>query len=347
VGVTIKDVAVHAGVSHKTVSNVIYGRHERVSPETEARVRASLAALNYIPNMAARYLRKQSLGVIALAIPDIINPYFSALSIATVDAAAKYGYTVLIDHTAGKRESEALVLNGLRPQVIDGILLNPLFLEQEDISPQRIDMPVVLLGERLIDAPFDHVMVDDIAAARVVTQHLLSQGRRRIAVIGVPDDPDDIMPRHRLSGYKQALSEANVPIHPELIAPIPPRSFHRTDGARIMHQLLALDQPPDAVFCFNDLVALGAMKALHEAGRSIPEDVAIAGFDNIEEGLFALPSLTTVGADVQEIGRTAVELLIERIRGEKTISPRHVQVPFQLIQRASTIGQAFTFTLPG
>lgn len=343
---TLKDVAAHAGVSHKTVSNVIHGNFARVSPETVARVRASIAALNYRPNMAARYLRKEPLKVIALAIPDLVNPYFSALSTAIVNAAATEGYTVLIDHTQGERNRELTLLNGLHPHLIDGMILNPLFVNVEDISSQQPELPVVLLGQRLFGSPFDHVWADDIAAARLVMNHLFSLDRRRVAIIGVPEDTTDVMPHLRLRGCEEAAAAANIPLDPRLITHVPPRSFHRIHGAQAMQHLLALDEPPDAVFCFNDLLALGAIKVLNERGVRIPADIAVIGYDNIEEALFSTPSLTTIATDVQKTGEVAVSLLLSRIRGSQTGLPVRAQLPFRLFPRTSTIGDQYQFHVP-
>ena len=344
--VTLKDVAAHAGVSHKTVSNVIHGNYARVSQETVARVRASIATLNYHPNMAARYLRKEPLKVIALAIPDLVNPYFSSLSTAIVEAAAIEGYTVLIDHTQGQRDSEFKILHGLHPHLIDGIIFNPLILDVEEISARRGDVPIVLLGQRLFGSPFDHVWSDDIAAARLAINHILGLGRRRIAIIGVPEDTTDVMPHLRLRGCEEALAAANMSLDSRFITHVPPRSFHRIHGSQAMKHLLSLDDPPDAVFCFNDLLALGAVKVLNENGIRMPEDIAVVGYDNIEEAIFSTPSLTTISVDVQEVGKMAVSLLLSRIRDLHTGLPVRVQLPFRLIPRTSTIGDQYKFDLP-
>jgi len=373
VGTTLKDVAARAGVSIKTVSNVVNER-PYVTDDTRERVRAAINALHYRPNLSARHLRTGRLGVLALAIPDLGNTYFADIGKTVSAAAASHGYTVLIDHTGGDRASESLAINGLRPHLIDGVLLSPLALEMEDLRPDRVATPLVLLGERLFGAPYDHVAPDNIAAARVATAHLIALGRRRIAAIGVKDtdvravaalggggitanalatigveDTDaSATGRLRLYGYLDALKEAGRAADPDLLAPVaadpdllaPVSSFHRADGAQAMRRLLALDDPPDAVFCFNDLLALGAIRALHEAGRSIPADVAVAGCDNIEEGLFATPSLTTIAPDKEEIGRVAVSMLVARIEGSRLDAPARIETPFRLIVRESTAGYA-------
>lgn len=335
---TLKDVAAHAGVSFKTVSNVINGRTTDVSAETRDRVLASIATLNYRPNLAARHLRKPQAGVLALAIPDFSNPYFADLSAAVIAAAAERNYTVLIDYTSGRHSEELLIVRGLRPHLIDGVILNALALNPEDLEPKCVGVSLLLLGERLIGAAHDHVMIDNIGAARLATQHLLRLGRRRIAVIGVPDDAHDAMPRLRLQGYREALAVAGVPFDPLLVATLAPASFSRPDGIDGMQRLLARGPVPDAVLCMNDLVALGAMKALRDMGYRIPDDVAVAGFDDIEEGQFATPALTTIAPDKAEIGRLAVSLLLDRVEGVRTGPAERIEPGYKLIVRQSTSG---------
>lgn len=337
---TLKDVAASCGVSIKTVSNVVNGNLARVSPETAERIHASLAALNYRPNMAARHLRKGKAGALAIAIPDLANPYFTSLCTMVIDAAAKHGYTILIEPSRGERQLERRALKGLSRHVIDGVILTPLELDINDIRSEGTSVPVVLLGERLFEAAFDHVAIDNVAAARAATTHLVSLGRRHIGAIGVQRVAQKSMGSLRLRGYEEALQEAELEINRELIAPGLPShlSYTRSEGARAMNQLLALKRPLDAVFCFNDLLALGAMKALQVAGYRVPDDVAVVGFDDIEEGVFATPSLTTIAPDKEEIANSLISMLVERIRGTVDIPPRLVQPPFRLIVRGSTSG---------
>lgn len=334
---SLKDIAAYTGVSIKTVSNVVNGNWSHVSAETRATVLEAIQKLNYQPNVAARHLRNAQVGVIALTIPDLSNPYFSDIGNAVTTAAAEAGYTVLLDYTQGKREHELLVVKGLRPHLIDGVILDASSLTVEDIQPEQIREHIVLLGERLFEAPCDHIVINNVAAAHLATTHLLSLGRRRLAVIGVmePNHYNET-PALRLKGFTQALQEAGQTIDPLLLAP--GGGWHRADGAAAMRYLLSLAEPPDAVFCFNDLMALGAMSVLHEAGLRIPQDIAIIGFDDIEDGRYATPSLTTIAPDKGEIGRLAVSLLIERIRKTRTQPPGGaINVPFSLCVRRSTV----------
>ncbi len=297
--------------------------------------------LNYQPNLPARYLRNGHVGVLALAIPDLSNPYFSDIGNAIIAAASSRSYTVLIDCTGGERAHESLVLDGLRPHLIDGVILIPFALEPEDLQSRQAKTPLVLLGDHLLDTdvPYDHLANSNVAAARLATNHLLHLGRRRIAAIGTLEAlsiASGAGSLRRLRGYTQALAEAGLPLDAQFIIQV--ESYSRLNGARAMQQLLALDHPPDAVFCFNDLLALGAMRALHEAGRRIPDDVAVIGFDDIEEARFAIPSLTTIAPDKEKIGELAVSFLLGRIDGTRTSQPDRVEVPFRLIVRESTGG---------
>jgi len=334
--VHLKDIAAYTGVSAKTVSNVVNGNYARVSAKTRAQVLEAIEKLNYQPDIAARYLRKARVGVIALAIPDLANPYFAEVANAITAAAAEYSYTVLLDCTKGKRENELLLVKGLRPHLIDGIILDAQSLATEDMPQEEIKKHIVLLGERFLGAPpYDHVVIDNVAAAHLATSHLLSLGRRRIAAIGVIERWRSETPMLRLQGFLQALREAGQEMDPALLVPMD--LWHRANGAEAMRYLLSLKHPPDAVFCFNDLLALGAMSMLHEAGLHIPGDVAVVGVDDIEDGRYATPTLTTIAPDKEKISRLAVSLLIERIKGTRQQPPERIEVPFHLRVRKSTI----------
>lgn len=334
---TLKDVALRAGVSIKTVSNVVHD-YAHVTEEVRTRVRTALEELHYQPNLPARYLRNGRAHILALAIPSVKNPYFAEISNAVIEEATGQSYTVLLDQTDGERGKESLVINGMHPHIIDGVILSPLALEIEDLQPKEVQVPLVLLGERLIHVPYDHIVINNVAAAHLATTHLLSLGRRRIAAIGAQEMTAGETARLRLQGYTKALLDAGQLIDAALI--VQTSSYERAEGVHAMRRLLELDTPPDAVFCFNDLLALGAMRALYEAGKRIPEDVAVIGLDDIEDSRFATPSLTTIAPDKTRIGKLAVSFLLGRIDGTRTGRPEQVHVPFRLIERESTTGRA-------
>ncbi len=330
----LKDVAERAGVSVKTVSNVVNG-YVHVRPDTRARVEEAIAELNYRPNLSARNLRKGRTGVIALAVPELDIPYFAELARHVVAAAAELGWTVLIDQTGGGREQESVAAAGIGDHLIDGLIFSPLALTAEDLV--GLDgTPMVLLGERVDHGPADHVGIDNVAAAQAMTAHLVGLGRRRVAAIGSQRTPEGASARLRLAGYAAALADAGIAYDESLVAPAP--AWHRAEGAAAMRSLLSSGVRPDAVFCFNDTLALGALRALHEAGLRVPADVAVAGFDDIEDGRFSIPTLSTISPDKERIARLAVELLADRLEGDRSAPPRELPAPWTLTTRESTTG---------
>lgn len=335
-GASLKDVAARAGVSVKTVSNVVNG-YVHVSQATRERVQQALDELNYRPNMSARNLRRARSGVIALALPDLTMPYFAELARSVIRVAEARGWTVLIDQTDGLREREQLVLDGIRAHLIDGLILSPMAIGAADLRARRDMTPLVLLGERVYDGPADHVAIDNVAAAGEATTHLAQIGRRRIAAIGEqPRSPSGVA-RLRLRGYRAALRRAGVPASPELVAAAP--AFQRADGYAAMSRLLDLDEPPDAVFCFNDLLALGALRALAERGLRVPRDVAVVGVDDIEDGRYSVPTLSTITPDKEQIADLAVEALATRLAGRVDDPPRELTAGSHLTVRESSAGR--------
>lgn len=333
---SLRDVAKLAGVSIKTASNVV-NNYEHVSARTRLRVQQAIDELDYRPNVSARHLRGGKSGVIALAVPDLASPYFSELASAVSRAAEQRSWTLLIDQTDGDPVLERRVVAGVSTRLIDGVILSPLALGGEDIIAAQRTVPLVLLGERVAEGPADHVAIDSVAAARDAVTHLLSLGRRRIAAVGYQRIESGETARLRAAGYEAALRAAGVSDDPRLH--VETESYHRADGAAAMAELLALREPPDAVVCFNDLLALGAMRAAHQAGRSIPDDIAVIGIDDVEDGRYSTPTLSTIAPDKAEISRVAVDYLLSRITAGNDLPPRECVVAHQLVVRESTAGR--------
>lgn len=334
--IRLQDVAERAGVSIKTVSNVVNGKGA-ITAHTRAKVEDALTQLQYRPNVAARHLRRGNSGMIAVALPELTQPYFAEIASALVRAAKTRQLTVLLNQTEGQAESERAISDGIDMPLMDGLVLSPLALTAEDLRHRLDDSPLVLLGEHLGDeAPFPHVAIDNRTAAQAATEHLIGLGRRRIAAIGAKDlTSGDATPAEtatlRLEGYQRALRAAGIPAAPELVAAV--HDFHRADGADAMHALLALAEPPDAVFCFNDLLALGALRALRDRGLSCPGDVAVIGIDDIEEGRYSVPSLSTVAPDKQALAEAAIDLLLSPRR---PLEATQVVVGHRVVVREST-----------
>ena len=330
---SMKDVARLAGVSIKTVSNVV-NDYPFVSADTRSRVRAALDTLDYRPNTSARGLRTGRTDLIALAVPALDEPYFAEIASLIVAAAERRGWTVLIDPTGGDRSREKLAAGGSRFNRIDGCIVSPLALTGDDVAELVRQRPVVLLGERFANAASDHVAVDSERAAYEATRHLIELGRQRIAFLGA--HPRMRTAVVRLAGYRAALAEAGRRLDQDLIVRASP--FHRAQGAAAMGRLLARGTPPDAVFCVNDLLAMGVLRTLLASGLRVPEDVAVVGFDDIEEASFSTPSLTSVSPDKGEIAEVSVDLLCRRVRDGATGPPVDVVVGHRLQQRESTMG---------
>ena len=330
----LKDVAERAGVSVKTASNVV-NDHPHVSPGTRARVEAAIRDLRYRPNESARQLKYGRGGFLALAVPQVDSPFFGDLSARITEHAAQQGYILLLEATRAEPAAERRVLDGMRSHVIDGLIFSPLALTAEEIANRADDLPMVLLGERAVPDGFDHVAVDSVEAARAITEHLIGLGRCRIAAIGRKSAQGTASVR--LAGYRQALEAAGIGYDPQLVVGV--GRYEREDGLAAMRTLLALPEPPDAVFCFNDLMAVGALRACSVAGVSVPEEVAVAGFDDIAEGRFSSPTLTTVAADLDVLSREALRLLLLRLGGAD-LPPVSVKVPWTLRVRESTVGRA-------
>ncbi|MDN0200493.1 LacI family DNA-binding transcriptional regulator [Streptomyces sp. S.PNR 29] len=336
-GVTLRDVAARAGVSSRTVSNVVNG-YARVSEETRARVQKAVDELGYRPNVLARNLAAGRSGQIAVVVPYLDTPYFAELLQGVIRAARVQGYNVLIDQTDGDAEHEKLFLTrGSTSLLFDGVIFSPLGLSQSDLSVRDTSLPLVILGERVSDGTFDHVGIDDVTASMEATEHLLGLGRRRVAAIGDQPYRTGEAAQLRTRGFRLAHERAGLPVHEELVISTP--RFNRSDGAEAMAHLLDLEQPPDAVFCYSDLVALGAMRTLASRGLRVPEDVAVIGYDDIEDGRYSNPSVTTISPDKRMIAETAVERLLNRIGSATPVPGLEIRAPHRLVVRESTVGR--------
>lgn len=331
---TLHDVAQLAGVSFKTVSNVV-NDHPHVAAPTRAKVLEAIEQLGYRPNRSARSLRSGRTGAIGLAVPELSLAYFAELADEVITVAEEHDIVVLIEQTGGDRRREIEVLSGARRQMTDGLLFSPLGLSNDDAAVLNVDFPVVLLGERIFDGPVDHVTMENVDAARAATEHLIESGRRRIAVLGAHPGETIGSAGLRVDGYRAALEAAGIPYDDDLIMDAGP--WHRVNGAEAMRRFLDREVAFDAVFALNDELALGALRVLREREFRVPTDVAIIGFDDIDEAKYSLPSLTTVDPGRREIARLAVETLLARVQGRATHGePRQIRSRYRIVPREST-----------
>ncbi|GAB3618307.1 LacI family DNA-binding transcriptional regulator [Okibacterium endophyticum] len=331
--VTLHDVARLAGVSIKTVSNVING-YPHIRPATRDKVEVAVAELGYTPNLTARNLRSGSTGAITLAVPDLSLAYFAELTAQVIHEAEEAGVVVLVQQTGGDRDRELELLRSPRLKLTDGLIFSPLGMGQEDASALDVAYPLVLLGERIFHGPTDHVTMRNIDAARAATEYLIGSGRRRIAVIGAHAGEVIGSAGLRLRGYRQALDAAGIEFDESIVGYT--TLWHRANGARSMREVLARSASFDAVFGLNDTLALGAMRVLQEAGLRVPDDVDVVGFDELDEAEYSIPSLTTVDPGRSWIARTAVSTLLERIaQGDALGGPRELLADFRIVERES------------
>ena len=328
--VRLQDVAARAGVSIKTVSNVVRDRPQ-VHVDTRARVREAIAELGYRPHAIGRQLRSGRTGQLALALPEIDIPYYAELARHVVDAAAERGYTVIIEQTNGLLRAERELLDARESGLVDGLLLDPVALDAEELAARRLDSPMVLLGEGPAPASVDHVGIDDRAAGREATEHLLAGGRRRIGFLGHQPQARADTARLRAAGWADALRSAGLPAGPELEV----SAFSLADGASAVRRALADGIAFDALLCPSDLLAVGALHALAEAGVDVPGQVAVVGFDDIAVAAFTTPALTSVRLDRRLIATTALDLLLERVAGA-TGPGRSTRTAHRLVVRASS-----------
>ena len=331
---TIKDVAAKAGVSYQTVSRVINNKPD-VTDETRHRVQQAIEALNFRPSLAARSLPGRRLHVIGLIIPYeadylIRDPHLLS-QMSGIDAEANiHNYNVLLS-TAGNTNSGLVAYDRfIRNRVADGALVIETASNQDGnkLLAQQ-NYPYVTLGYN----PTGYaVHSDDRGGARVATQHLLERGHRRIGIINGPPTGAVAALEERLSGHQEALAAAGLSFDPNLMTY---GDYTRPSGQRATERLLALSEPPTAIFALNDRMAIGAIRALQTANLHVPGDVAVVGFDDITTAADFNPALTTVRQSSKEVGQMAVRMLLKLI-DNKPIEQKETTLPAQLIIRQSS-----------
>jgi LacI family transcriptional regulator, galactose operon repressor len=328
--VTIAEVAAHAGVSKTTVSHVLSGNRP-VAAATRKRVEAAIRDLGYRPDHLARSLRTQRSAMVGLVIPDITNPFYPIVARGLEDCLSAAGYRMFICNTDAKADLEREYLADVVDRRVDGIVMVSYnTVSADDLSiVQREGIPLVAIGSLSIDHPqVDVVMADDEHGGHEATAWLLRAGHTRIGLIrGSPGTGV-----RREAGFQRALGEAGIPYEPHLA-----RHGHwtRSGGEAAMRHLMALPDPPSAVFCCNDLMALGAIDALTDMGLSVPSDVAVIGYDDLEWSSLVRPRLTTVTNPAYDTGRSAGNLLLDRMSGRYEGQRRMVVVPCRVVVRES------------
>jgi transcriptional regulator, LacI family len=324
---TIRDVANSAGVSTSTVSHVI-NRTRHVSAETRERVLNAIQALHYQPNRLARSLRNRQTTTFGVLLPNSANSFFAEVLLGIESACFDSGYSVILGNANDNAQREMFYLDVLLSKQVDGILLISTGAYREALDAlMRRDTPVVLVDRSPGTLEIDTVFTDNRGGGLMATDYLLRLGHRRIGCI---TGPSPLAPSaERLTGYRLALQAAGISVDEALIVP---GEFQHEGGYQACQRLLALAEPPTAIFACNDMMAVGALCALHEAGLRVPEEVSVVGFDDIPLASYTVPRLTTVAQPAQEIGRVAVEKLIERLQN-RDAPANHVRLPVHLVER--------------
>jgi DNA-binding LacI/PurR family transcriptional regulator len=330
--VRLKDVADLAGVSMKTVSNVVHD-YEHVSPAMRDRVQAAIAELGYRPNLTARRLATGRTGMIALAIPEIDQFYFAELARHVGEEAGRRGYRVIVEQTLNDVEAERAVIRDREEGLVDGVLFQPARIDTLEIARLRPGTPLVLLGEAARPLNTDHVMIDNTRAARDGVDMLLRAGRTRIAFLATVRGDITESTHLRLLGYQEALLAAGADVDPALV--LESEGFGIEDGVAAVTHAIDAGVRFDAILCRDDLFALAALRALDAAGLRVPEDVAVLGWDDTAVARWATPAISSVSPDKAALAATAFDLLIERMEGYDGIG-RHRIVPHGIVERATT-----------
>jgi len=329
--VRLQDVAEYAGVSMKTVSNVVRD-YPHVSAKMRERVQKAIDELGYRPNVMGRRLATGRTGLLALAFADVRIPYFAELARVIADAAEERGYRVLLEQTEGTLDGERAVVSASESGLVDGMLFQPSLMNSTELAQNRADIPLVVLGENAAPLTVDQLMVDNVAAARTATAHVIAHGRRRIGFVGHEAGGLTRTSTLRIAGYQQALEEAGITPDPSLL--ISTTAISASSAVTAVGAALDAGLTFDGLVCRDDLAAIGALRALHERGVRVPEDVVVTGWDDIPMTQVTYPSLTSIAPDMRALASRALDMLLERVGGYEGMG-RHELVPYNLVTRES------------
>lgn len=337
---TVHDVARRAGVSTSTVSHVVNGTRF-VSDELRERVMQAMRELQYIPNAAARMLTLKRSHMIGLIVSDIRNPFFASVARGVEDVAQEHGYTVVLCNSDENAEREAACLTALESRAVDGVLLASAGVADAHLARLvRAGYPIVLVDRDLPDLGAPAVLLDNEGAAYGAVRHLISGGHRRIAMLTGRASISTTV--ERVAGYGRALAEAGIAIDKSLLVS---GSSTAEGGFQAANKVLDNRRPPSAIFSGNNLMSIGALQAIAGRGLSVPDDVALVGFDDFPypwSDAFR-PHLTTVAQPTYELGRRAAEVLVERLHGASSGEASRTILQGKLVVRESSGAPSLTF----
>jgi DNA-binding LacI/PurR family transcriptional regulator len=326
--ISIKDIAKMAGVSHSTVSRALRG-HPLINKETAEKIRRIAEESGYRASAVARSLVTRQTRTVGTVVTSIADPFAAGVVSGIEDAANDRGFSVILAISNADPEREVRVVRSFEERRVDGIIVTASragAVYTPMIEQMRI--PIVLLNNQHPSEFVHSVMIANVDASAEATGYLIELGHRRIAYLG--DRNGGQSDTERYSGYRRALEQANVPFLPELVVH---GDGKPEGGIRAMAQLLALPEMPTAVFCYNDMTALGALRQARAQGLRVPQDISLIGFDDLYVAQYMEPPLTTVRQPMRQMGRMAMETLLHLLAGSESI--HSVKVPGELIIRAS------------
>jgi len=329
--VTIYDVAREAGVSMATVSRVVNG-NPNVKPSTRKKVMETIERLGYRPNAVARGLASKKTTTVGVVIPDISNPFYAEVTRGVEDIAKMYHYNIVLGNSDQQKPKELDLIDTFLEKQVDGLLfMGRQITPEHEAVFESAHVPVVLCATRDEKRRFPAVNINHRLASSEATHHLIESGHRRIAFIGGSlEEPQKGLAK--LEGYREALESAALPFDEQLVRI---GDYRYDSGYTAMKQLLELDDPPTAVFCASDEMAVGAIHAIQDKGLRVPDDVEVIGYDDVPLASMMRPKLTTVAQPMYDLGAVAMRLLTKFMNHEP-IEEQRVTLLHQLIQRDST-----------
>lgn len=326
--VKIKDVADAAGVSTATVSRVLANK-PYVSKEVQKRVLEVVQTLGYRPNRVARNLRARQSSIIALIVSDIQNPFFQMVSRAVEDAAYEQGFSVMLCNNDENPDKEKMYLNLMHDENVAGIIFSPTRQTADNFKQiNELNTPMVVIDRRVKNVSVDNIMIDNVESAHEIVTHLIEHGYRRIgAVFGIGSTTG----RERYRGYAAALKDRGIEPQSDLAKYV---NATENDGYATVSRILKLSPAPDAIFTSNGLLAAGALRAILDSKRAIPDEIAFASFDDTPWSRLVVPAVTVIEQPTYEIGQLATELLLKRLK-DPNRSSRTITLKGKLVLRQS------------
>lgn len=336
--ITIKDVARLSGVGVSTVSRAI-NNHPDINEETKAKIMETIREYNYVPNNSARNLKRSQSKTIAVLIKGISNPFFSKMLTVFEEEIQKKKYSFILQQVREQEDEIDVAIELIKEKRLKGIVFLGGFFTHSEEKLKQLNIPFVLstigLPEKFDDAGYSTVAVDDVKESYKMVDYLCGIGHRKIAIIAACED-DESIGKLRLEGYEKALKKHHIPLESELICRMKPdiESYSMENGYIVTKELLESGKKFTALYAISDSIAIGACKAIFDAGKRVPEDYSVAGFDGLDIAYYYQPAITTIWQPVEEMARESIHILFDIIR--KKAPEQNIIFPAELVVRQST-----------